>query len=114
MTDLADAINRVCHKESYYWCFRHTRGRSRADAQEIEARIDLPLAEILRIRDVPGWRIARVDHDKEMLFLRRTQPLTDTALRSMFVEVLTLAHERSGKFHSWVHGADLPEWTDAD
>jgi hypothetical protein len=112
MTELVDAIERVCRDDSYYWLFRHTRGLKRGDAHEVEVRVDLPADTIANIREVPGWSVARTKPEEGMLFLRRTQPLTNSAMRSMFAEVITFAHGHSGKFHSWMHGADLPDWTE--
>lgn len=45
-----------------------------------------------------------------MIYIRRFQPLTDEALKAMFVEVLALADAHHGRFHSWLHGSDLSDW----
>ena len=110
MGDLDQAIARVCRKDFYYWLFRHLSAAERKEPREVEVRIDLPVESIGDVAAVPGWRIAHVKPDDGMLFLRRIQRLTDKEVRAMFVEVLTFAHNHSGRFHSWTHKPELSDW----
>lgn len=73
-------------------------------------RLDLPAEAIAGLIQVEGWRIARADIEREMLFLRREQPLTNRALRLMFREALVLADAYGGRLHSWMHAPGLTEW----
>ncbi len=110
--DLSEVINRVYRKDSYYWAFRHTKGLDRSRDHEVEVRIDLPVDAIAAVKAVAGWKIVHVNEADGMLFMRRFQPLSDNKVRAMFIEVVTFAFNRSGRFHSWMHKPDLTEWQD--
>jgi len=105
------AIARVCNRRSLYWSFRDVPFWRRGKPVEIEIRIDVPVDAIDR-RAAPagGWKISNLNLDDEMMFFRRTQPLTNRALREMFAEALTFADIHQGRFHSWLHAPGLPDW----
>lgn len=104
--DLQAAIQRSCAEGSIYWSFRDADGVDVHLEHPVEVRLDLPADQLDRPAPV-GWSVARVDQEMNSVFLRRTQPLTDEALRSLFADAVTIAAARQGRFHSWAHGEDL-------
>ena len=107
---LAAAVKRVCSPDSVYWAFRQGDEATFQDEQEVEVRLDIDPQNIATFVAPAGWRVAHVKPIDGMLFLRRVQSLTDEALKAMFAEVLTLAIANNGRFHSWLHGSELPDW----
>ena len=107
MTDdrslLVEAIRRSEQRSSLYWCFLDKRGKARRREYLVEARVDLPREQIEGLKPPDGWTIASIDADREMVFMRRRQPLRDKDLRELFATMLTFAFERGGRFHSWIH-----------
>lgn len=98
---LQAAIERLSSKESFYWAFREAEGPEQAVEQDVEIRLNLP-AEHLTGPTPDGWTLAHLAGSA--VYLRRRQTLTDSEVRRLFVDALTLAHDRNGQFHSWVHG----------
>ncbi|HEX3943291.1 MAG TPA: hypothetical protein VHW69_04320 [Rhizomicrobium sp.] len=107
---LKAAIARVCSPDSHYWAFRRDEEIDFAKNYEIEVRLDIDPQTASAFVAPPNWRVAHTKPDVGMVFLRRHQPLTDDALKAMFAEVLSLAIDRNGRFHSWMHAPDLPDW----
>jgi hypothetical protein len=109
MTDgrLQEAIDRVCAADSFYWSSREAKGRAREREDEVEIRLNLPAAALTDAR-FDGWTVAARDTGLGAVFLRRRQALTDSAVRRLFTDALTLAVQHGGRFHSWVHGDSLP------
>jgi hypothetical protein len=107
---LEAAVKRVCSPDSIYWLSRRGDEVNLQDEHEVEVRLDVDPQSIAAFAAPVGWRIAHTKPDDGMVFLRRAQPLTDEALKAMFVEVLTLADANNGRFHSWLHGSDLRDW----
>jgi hypothetical protein len=104
------AIARASAPGSRYWLHLHRKGLDLTKEHEVEVRIDAPAEVLDMIAEVPGWSVAKVKAQQGMLFLRRRQALTDDAVQSMFAELITLAHQHSGRFHSWMHEPDLVPW----
>ncbi len=94
------------------WAWRWSHGLDRRAPHTVEVRVDLPAKVLSALTTVPGWRIAHVNIEREMLFLRREQPLTNRALRLMIREAVVLAHAHGGWVHSWMHAPDLADWDD--
>jgi hypothetical protein len=107
---LKAAVARACSPDSYYWASRQDDGIDFAKSYEIEVRLDVDPRTASTFAAPSRWRLAHTKPDDGMVFLRRNQPLTDDALKAMFAEVLALAIERNGRFHSWIHAPDLSDW----
>lgn len=107
---LKAAITRVCAPDSIYWLTRHGDEADFRDAQEIEVRVDIDPQCVATFVAPIGWRVVHTERDNGMVYMRRSQSLTDETLKAMFVEVLTLAEAHNGRFHSWLHGSDLGDW----
>ena len=107
---LKAAVARVCSPDSHYWACRRDDEIDFAKNYEVEVRLNVdPKAASTFVAPL-GWRVAHSKPDDGMVFLRRNQSLTDDALKAMFREVLALAIECNGRFHSWMHAPDLPDW----
>lgn len=104
------AVARVCSPDSIYWLFRQGVEADFPDEQEVEVRVDLDPESIATFVAPFRWRVAHTKRSDGIVYMRRTQPLTDEALKAMFVEVLNLAEALNGRFHSWLHGSDLSDW----
>lgn len=107
---LKAAVARVCSPDSIYWLSRQGDEADFQDEQEVEVRVDVNPQSVATFVAPVGWRVAHTKPEDGMVYMRRTQPLTDEALRAMFAEVLTLADAHNGRFHSWLHGSDLSDW----
>jgi len=106
---LKAAVARVCSPDSHYWASRDN-GIDVVKACEIEVRLDIDPRTASSFVAPSGWRLAHSKPEDGMVFLRRTQQLTDDALKTMFAEVLGIAIERNARFHSWMHAPNLPDW----
>jgi hypothetical protein len=107
---LKAAVARVCSPDSHYWASRRDDEIEFAKNYEIEVRLDVDPLTASTFVAPSGWRVAHIKSDDGMVFLRRNQPLTDDALKAMFTQVLALAIEYNGRFHSWMHAPELPDW----
>ena len=107
---LKAAVARVCSPDSIYWLSRQGDEANFQDEQEVEVRVDIDPQHVATFVAPSGWRVAHTKRDDGMIYIRRFQPLTDEALKAMFVEVLALADAHNGRFHSWLHGSDLSDW----
>jgi hypothetical protein len=107
--DLKTAIERACRPTSRYWSHLG-RPRDAEGDHEIEIRIDVPLDVPPGADQIVGWRLAQARPERGMLFLRRTQPLTQAAVRALIADAVTLAFRYGGRFHSWTHERTLMDW----
>lgn len=107
--ELRRDILRLWKPRSMYWVFRDSAGLDRREAHEVEIRLNLSPEKCVRISNLPGWRVAKGREDGA-LFLRRKQPLTNSALRGLFRAALVLAYAHGGQFHSWMHEPHLDVW----
>jgi hypothetical protein len=110
-TELTEAIERACRAGSRFW-LHLGRPRNVKLVQEVEIRIDVPVDIARTVTEIGGWRIAEVRPEVGMLFLRRLQPLTRDAVRTLIVDAITLAYEYGGQFHSWTHERELLNWNE--
>jgi hypothetical protein len=110
-TELTAAIERACRPRSRFWVHLG-RPRNARLVQEVEIRIDVPVDVARAITDIVGWRIAETRPEVGMLFLRRLQPLTRDAVKTLIVDAITLAYEYGGQFHSWTHERELLDWNE--
>lgn len=106
MSVLDDAFERVRNTDSYYWEFWRPEKISSDAACTVEVRLNVPDGDEILVTDVDGWEIA---HKKTgMLFLRRQQSMSKSAIESLFYDVLRIAIDNGWQFHSWCHEPELP------
>ena len=96
-------------QNSHYWFSRDGEGLNLQDCREVEVRLDIDPQSVSRFKAPDGWKIVHTKPNG-MVFMRRTRPLTDGAIKAMFVEVLTIAVAHNATFHSWMHARDLDDW----
>ncbi|HTU00096.1 MAG TPA: hypothetical protein VMF58_18745 [Rhizomicrobium sp.] len=106
---LQAAITRMCSPDSFYWSCRDAEGLNLDESHEVETRLDIDPQRISTFAAPAGWKIVHTKPNG-MVFMRRKQPLTDEAVRGMFVEMLTIAVAHDGQFYSWMHEPDLAAW----
>ena len=109
MSILDDAFERARSIDSYYWGFWRPEKISSEAECTVEVRLNVPDGDETLVTDVDGWEIA---HTKTgMLFLRREQSMSKSAIEALFYDVLSIAVDNGWRFHSWCHDPDLPNWS---
>lgn len=99
-------IARATAPDSPYWSCRDLEGEDPEVAQLVETRLNMSPETLVTFSPPPGWTIHETDPDG-IVYLRRRQPLTDDAVRSMIAEMITAARACDGQFWSWLHGDAL-------
>jgi len=96
-------IARAIREDSVYWYSRDLQGTDPNNDQLVEARLNIRPEKLATFSSPPTWRIHRIDPDG-IVYLRRSQPLTDAAITAMITEMISLAYASDGQFWSWIHG----------
>lgn len=109
MTALDDAFERVRETNSYYWGFWRPEKISSETECAVEVRFNVPDGDELQVSDVCGWEI--VHRKTGMLFVRREQAVSKSAIEHLFYDALSVAVDNGWQFHSWCHDPDLPDWS---
>lgn len=110
MNALDDAFERARTADSYYWGFWRPEKINSQAMCTVEIRLNVPDGNEVHLTGVDGWEIA---HKKTgMLFLRREQAVSKSAIERLFYDALSVAFENGWQFHSWCHDPDLPDWSD--